>query len=725
MSKFKDKERYLQMKIFNRINCMKSNRVTKLKVGIVVSVVILIMLAGHTICTHNSTTREKEAYEYEVVYSKTYDACRQNIEIELEDEDADLEASEENEDVKVFEEFINNDDTENIETESVEDSEDDSEITELVEEKIDSADSDVIAEAEEDETVAEISEVKTEKTNTESPLLSKRQVVITDTEPVEIGMSVASSYSLKSSTNFIKVRGTKLYDQYGTEFVIKAMGFGNNVWANPSKPVYTYNDENSYKELAELGFNTVKYYLNYRLFEDDAKPYTYKEEGFAWLDQNVEWASKYGIKIMFNMHVPQGGFLSASSANLWNESNVRRYQQLWVTLAKRYANNDNVIGYGLLNEPYMSKYSNDGSTELNMYYYVINSTISKIRAVDNNHILFVERPYGVVKNYNATYPWTTEQSMKLVNDSNTVYEFHYYTPIDFTHYGLSWLSYNREITYNDTNKVLLMDDRKDIEFKYNKLAYSNVSSGWHSYNSGPIKFTNKNVNFGYWQLYVAGLGNNGQLYVDNIVIEKYDAKGNKTGTIYTQDFTKYPSLNAWDMGTGGGKWAFAAGKSSNNACVGIGGVKGYYKLLEQNSFYRNIKIDTDSYYVVKADYKFVNAPSTNCGFAIGIQGAYTSKLYTFDKEYLERDMLQFINFGEKYNVPVFLGELGTTTYTIDKEHKGDEWVADMLDICKKYDIGFSYHDYHDQNFGFYMNDMYVKQGDRNELLYKVFKEKLK
>ena len=46
-----------------------------------------------------------------------------------------------------------------------------------------------------------------------------------------------------------------------------------------------------------MGFNSVRFYLNYGLFEDDSKPYEYKESGFEWIDRNVEWAKENGKPI--------------------------------------------------------------------------------------------------------------------------------------------------------------------------------------------------------------------------------------------------------------------------------------------------------------------------------------------------------------------------------------------------------------------------------------------
>ena len=75
------------------------------------------------------------------------------------------------------------------------------------------------------------------------------------------------------------------------------MAFGNNVWSNPSYPPENlHHTEESYKELADMGFNSVRFYINYGLFESDSNPYTYNEKGFEWLDKNISQAKKIRYK---------------------------------------------------------------------------------------------------------------------------------------------------------------------------------------------------------------------------------------------------------------------------------------------------------------------------------------------------------------------------------------------------------------------------------------------
>ncbi|MBR5120945.1 MAG: cellulase family glycosylhydrolase [Oscillospiraceae bacterium] len=122
---------------------------------------------------------------------------------------------------------------------------------------------------------------------------------------------------------YLKVDGTKVVDENGKEFIIKAMGFSNYCMNYPSSSASIENyhhTEASYAELAEMGFNTVRFLINYNLFEDDSRPYTYKQSGFNWIDKNIAWAKKYGLRIIIDMHCPQGGYQS------WDQTNTSNFQ---------------------------------------------------------------------------------------------------------------------------------------------------------------------------------------------------------------------------------------------------------------------------------------------------------------------------------------------------------------------------------------------------------------
>ncbi|MFA6623456.1 MAG: hypothetical protein WCS54_05040 [Fibrobacteraceae bacterium] len=53
------------------------------------------------------------------------------------------------------------------------------------------------------------------------------------------------------------------------------------------------------------------------------------------------------------------------------------------------------------------------------------------------------------------------------------------------------------------------------------------------------------------------------------------------------------------------------------------------------------------------------------------------------------------------NLPVYAGEFGAISYTRTEEKSGLRWVSDMMDIFDLPGIAFTYHDWHEDNFGIY------------------------
>ena len=217
-------------------------------------------------------------------------------------------------------------------------------------------------------------------------------------------------------TGFITADGRILKDENGRQYIIKGMAFGNKVWDNPAEPpVNKHHTEESYEELADLGFNSVRFYLNYSLFENDASPYEYKESGFKWLDQNIEWAEKYGIRLVLNMHYPQGGYQSQGNGDeLWTDTeNQNRLIALWTEIARRYSDNPSVMGYGIVNEPVVS--AKDYEDPLEKWRELAQDITDSIRTVDDNHLIFVERMCAAEDTATGNLQWEN-----FNNDNNFI-----------------------------------------------------------------------------------------------------------------------------------------------------------------------------------------------------------------------------------------------------------------------------------------------------------------
>lgn len=233
---------------------------------------------------------------------------------------------------------------------------------------------------------------------------------------------------------------------------------------------YTYfnYDKDDFKTIASLGFNSIRVSLWYKYFEEDTSAYVYKDAGFAWLDTIIGWAKEAGIYVVLDMHAPQGGGFQGPSnvTSFWSGTEYKdRFKALWRAIATRYANEPTIAAYDILNEPCPPKESD--------YISLLNETITSIREVDQKHII------------NAETSFATDSTLFTLNDSNVLYDFHFYDP---------WDAYtdNESSIYgkNEINSTML---REDFEAFSNYYTQNNLPFQVSEFGQKYSTFEDKNA----------------------------------------------------------------------------------------------------------------------------------------------------------------------------------------------------------------------------------------
>ncbi len=188
--------------------------------------------------------------------------------------------------------------------------------------------------------------------------------------------------------------------------------------------------------MAAWGFNSIRLPMHYNLYtlpveeEPVAGEHTWIEKGFAMTDSLLEWCKANRMYLILDLHAAPGGQgndLNISDRNpdkpsLWeSEANLEKTIALWRKLAERYANEEWIGGYDVLNE---TNWGFEDSTDVLGVHEKTNAPLRKflvdvthaIREVDTNHIIFLEGN-GFANNYNGIFPkW----------DDNLVLSFHKY-----------------------------------------------------------------------------------------------------------------------------------------------------------------------------------------------------------------------------------------------------------------------------------------------------------
>ncbi len=276
----------------------------------------------------------------------------------------------------------------------------------------------------------------------------------------------------------------------------------NNFWLDDGSPDWIFDDPNDngipqpyafgnldwFTDAREVGFNVVRVTLNYRLFEDNATPFTYHPSGWSFLDQYVQWAKSLGIYLILDMHVPPGGLQNGPNAPLlWmNPSNQHRLVALWHEIAKRYANEPIIAGFDFLNEP-------TPVDSISAWENLAQRIADTIRTVDNNHLLIVEYAYGIIDPSNSWYPfWDLSQQMFFIADANVMYDFHYYQELTYALQCYNNPGCIPSIQYSDTNVIFPTESGNTLPFTKEWLA-DDLADWVEIY-----KAANVPVNIGEW-----------------------------------------------------------------------------------------------------------------------------------------------------------------------------------------------------------------------------------
>ncbi len=255
---------------------------------------------------------------------------------------------------------------------------------------------------------------------------------------------------------FVHARGDQVVDGHDEPLLLRGMGLGN--WLLPEGYMWKFGDEMSsprqiedriealvgpnraaefwqrfgdtfitesdIARIAQLGYDHVRLPLNSRyLIDDDGQP---REEGFARVDDLIEWCRSHNVWVLLDLHGAPGGQtgtnIDDSPRGLPELFMDTRYRdltiRLWTEIARRYRHETVVLGYDLLNEPLPNEWQHTYANELTDLYRELTAVI---RAIDPDHLIVYEGSH-----------WATNWSIFTeVWDRNSMLQFHrYWCPPD-------------------------------------------------------------------------------------------------------------------------------------------------------------------------------------------------------------------------------------------------------------------------------------------------------
>lgn len=274
---------------------------------------------------------------------------------------------------------------------------------------------------------------------------------------------------------FLKADGKKIVDESGNEVIIRGMGLGG--WMLMEGYMMQSSDvadtQHEFEErlvelmgeektneffdawlanhvtkkdidsLAAWGFNSVRLPMHYNLFtlpieeEPVQGEQTWLNKGFDMVDSLLSWCASNNMYLILDLHAAPGGQgynaaicdYDPDKPSLWeSEENRMKTVALWGTLAERYSDDPWLGGYDLINEP---NWDLPGGVMLRELYEDITEAI---RAVDTNHMIFIEGNWFANDFTGLTPPW----------DNNMAYSFHKYWNFNDDPGSIQWVLDIRE-----------------------------------------------------------------------------------------------------------------------------------------------------------------------------------------------------------------------------------------------------------------------------------------
>jgi endoglucanase len=452
-------------------------------------------------------------------------------------------------------------------------------------------------------------------------------------------------------------------------------------------------------------------------FEDDAAPNVYKQAGWDWLDLNVQWAKAHGIYLIFNMHVPQGGFQSnGAGGKLWSDSsNQDRLVALWTAIAAHYGSEAVIAAFDLVNEP-------QPLANRQQWQALATRIATSIRTVDTNHMILVERTNAVAGD------WNNDVNMNLfaIDDANVAYEFHFYEPTDYTFQLQPWNNTPEGGSYPDPTKVGGVTETWLNLSTFDSPKAPAGDSDWTYHEGAQVLAAADNPNIAVGKPTLQGMTiGTGTIAFDDLSIKEFDGNGNFVREVVHILPTSSAGWYFWSKDNSGTSAATSSCKTSST-CLSITGTLDDANLGGYDYYF----VPTKGYqYSLSGWMKGTNLPATAVArLRLDLVGS-SSPISARNRSGLANMMAPYLAWGKANNVPLFLGEFGVYKACFADNKGGTTWVNDVYDIATGAGgtpptAGLSYHQYHEDAFALYYGIGPVNPANANQPLIDLLTAKM-
>ncbi len=184
-------------------------------------------------------------------------------------------------------------------------------------------------------------------------------------------------------------------------------------------------EEPDFARIASWGVDHVRLPFDYNIVQNE--DVSFIEDGFFRIQKAIEWAKKYGMKIVLDFHKTRGYSFDAAhmeSGFFDNEKYQEGFYALWEEMAKRFGNDTENVAFELLNE------ITDKSL-CEAWNRISAECIKRIRKIAPDVLI-------LIGGYWNNSPDAVKDLLPP-QDSNIIYNMHCYDPLNFTHQGATWI----------------------------------------------------------------------------------------------------------------------------------------------------------------------------------------------------------------------------------------------------------------------------------------------
>lgn len=516
-------------------------------------------------------------------------------------------------------------------------------------------------------------------------------------------------------TGFVHVSNGRVVDGRERPLWLRGVNFGDWFYGEPEPPVMDH-DGADYARAQAMGMNVVRLFVNHALLEDDDAPGEYKESGFSWIDQNVTWAREHGVRlILYATSVPGGMSTDCGNDAFWETPELQdRFVAMWRALAERYANETVIAGYDLLARP-------NPNRSLEQWQELAARLTGVVRDVDSNHAMVVQRAVTV----GCTFDLSAYETFVRMDDSNVVYAFDRMQPWNYVAQGIESSGVPDYGPYPDTSLERWLHASWDSRPGAPELYLPPGDSDWteeHFY------YTVTDPKFVYATVVLQSDRNAGTAYFDDIVVNEYDENGAFVRKARDYDLESHGGWILW-KGDANGHEIVAPGVAGTSPDAHRGNAS---VTITGTTTLANLNTDTTKFDVTLGHtYEVIgwmkgddSAEAGTSMIRLDFWGSGESE-GGFTKATLEGYFTDFVEWGNSRGVPLAVSEFGAGRPTFG-ENGGLVWVNDMIDIMVESDLHFTYHSYHDDDWGIYGNAGGLPDpATVNQPLVDLFTEKLR